>query len=76
LRRISTVASAQRIARGEGRNKIALRVFAATIALKSTVEVGFVTGRIAITTPTGSATYWRFRSGSSAITPTVFLSFR
>ena len=76
LRRISAVSRAQRIARGDGRQISTLRVLAATMALKSTVEVGLVTGRIAITTPMGSATYWRFRSGSSRITPTVFLSFR
>ena len=35
---------------------IALRVFAATIALNSTVDVGFVIGVSASTTPIGSAT--------------------
>ena len=55
---------------------MALRVFAATMALNSTVEVGFVMGVMAITTPMGSATYSRSRSGSTSITPTVRLSFR
>ncbi len=73
---ISTVRSAQRAARAEGRKTIALRVFAATIDLNSTVEVGFVIGVSASTTPIGSATSWMPRSGSSAITPTERLSFR
>ena len=47
---------AQRAARADGRKIIALRVFAATIALKSAVEVGFVIGSSASTTPIGSAT--------------------
>ena len=74
--RIATARSAQRAARAEGRKTIALRVFAATIALKSTVEVGFVIGVSASTTPIGSATYSMPRSGSSSITPTERLSFR
>ena len=55
---------------------IALRVFAATIDLNRTVDVGFVIGVSASTTPIGSATYWMPRSGSSSITPTERLSFR
>ncbi len=35
---------------------MALRVFAATIALNNTVEVGLVTGVMPSTTPIGSAT--------------------
>ena len=42
---------AQRAARAEGRKTIAFRVFAATIALKSAVEVGLVIGSSASTTP-------------------------
>ena len=71
-----TVRSAQRAARAEGLNTIALRVFAATIDLNSTVEVGLVIGVSASTTPIGSATSWMPRSGSSAITPTERLSLR
>ncbi len=55
-RRISTLRSQQRTAYGDGRKSTALRVFAATIALNSTVDVGLVTGVIASTTPIGSAT--------------------
>src|SRR5215217_4549352 len=40
--RISTTRCAERTAYGDGRNNTALRVFAATIALKSTVDVGLV----------------------------------
>ena len=67
---------AQRAARADGRKITALRVLAATIALKSAVEVGFVIGRRARRTPIGSATYWMPRSGSSSTTPTDFLSLR
>lgn len=63
-------------ANGEGRNSTALRVFAATIALYSTVEVGLVTGVMASTTPIGSATRVMLRSTSSSMTPTDFLSRR
>ncbi len=52
----STARWAQRAARADGRKIIALRVLAATIALNSTVEVGFVIGVSASTTPIGSAT--------------------
>ena len=55
---------------------MALRVFAATMALKSTVDVGLVTGVIASTTPMGSATRTMLFSMSSSITPTDFLSRR
>jgi hypothetical protein len=55
-RRSSATASSQhRRASGAGRNRIALRVLAATIALKSTVEVGLVMGVMASTSPIGSA---------------------
>jgi hypothetical protein len=37
---ISTTRWAERTAYGDGRNRTLLRVFAATIALNSTVEVG------------------------------------
>ena len=67
---------AQRAARADGRKITALRVLAATIALKSAVEVGLVIGSSARTTPIGSATYWMPRSGSSSITPTDRLSLR
>ena len=53
----STARTAQRAARAEGRKIIALRVLAATIDLNSAVEVGFVIGSSASTTPIGSATY-------------------
>ena len=72
----STARSAQRAARADGRNSIALRVLAPTIDLKSAVDVGLVIGSRASTTPIGSATSWIPRSRSSAITPTDFLSFR
>ena len=55
-RSTSAARSAQRMAYGDGRNTIALRVLAATIALNSTVDVGLVIGVIASTTPIGSAT--------------------
>ena len=55
-RSTSTTRSAQRVANGDGRKMIELRVFAATIALNSTVDVGFVIGVIARTVPMGSAT--------------------
>jgi hypothetical protein len=55
-RRISTARTAQPAAAADGRNTIALRVLAATIALNSTVDVGFVIGVSASTTPIGSAT--------------------
>ena len=67
---------AERTAYGDGRNRTLLRVFAATIALNSTVEVGFVIGVTARTTPTGSATDSTPAVGSSSITPTLRLSFR
>ena len=54
----------------------ALRVFAQTIDLNSAVEVGFVIGSSASTTPIGSATYWIARSRSSSMIPTDFLSLR
>jgi hypothetical protein len=54
----------------------ALRVFAHMIDLNSVVEVGFVIGVSASTTPIGWATYWSARSLSSSITPTDFLSLR
>ena len=57
-RRISTARSEQPAARAEGRKMIALRVFAATIALNRIVDVGLVIGVSASTTPIGSATYW------------------
>ena len=56
--RISIARVAQRAARAEGRKITALRVLAATIDLNSAVEVGFVIGSSASTTPIGSATYW------------------
>ena len=62
---ISIARVAQRAARADGRKIIALRVFAATIALNSAVDVGFVIGSSASTTPIGSATYWIPRSVSS-----------
>ena len=67
---------AQRAARAEGRKMTALRVLAATIDLNSAVDVGFVIGSSAKTTPIGSATYWIPRSGSSSTTPTERLSLR
>ena len=67
---------AQRAARADGRKMTALRVFAATIDLNRAVEVGFVIGRSARTTPIGSATYWIPRSASSSMTPTDRLSLR
>ena len=76
VRTISIARSAQRAARAEGRKTTALRVLAATIALNSAVEVGFVIGSSASTTPIGSATYESARSRSSSITPTVRLSRR
>ena len=54
--RSSIARCAQRAARADGRKIIVLRVLAATMALKSTVEVGFVIGVSASTTPIGSAT--------------------
>ena len=45
-----------------------VRVLAATIALNNTVEVGLVTGVIAMTTPTGSATHSSPASMSSSTT--------
>ena len=55
--RISTARVAQRAARADGRKIMALRVLAPTIDLNSAVEVGFVIGSSASTTPIGSATY-------------------
>ncbi len=74
--RISIARVAQRAARAEGRKITALRVLAATIDLNSAVEVGFVIGSSASTTPIGSATYSIARSASSSITPTERLSCR
>ena len=74
--RSSAARAAQRAARADGRMISALRVFAQTIDLNSAVEVGFVIGSSASTTPIGSATYLSERSRSSSITPTDFLSFR
>ncbi len=74
--RISIERSAQRAARADGRNSIALRVLMPTIDLKSAVEVGLVIGSSASTTPIGSATSSMPRSGSVAMTPTVRLSLR
>jgi hypothetical protein len=67
---------AERTAYGDGRNSTALRVFAATIALNSTVDVGLVIGVMARTTPIGSAIRSRSRSSSWSMTPTLFLSLR
>src|SRR5947209_17639801 len=55
--RTSAARRQQRTARGDGRMISALRVFAQTMDLNSVVEVGFVIGRSASTTPIGSATY-------------------
>ena len=51
---------------------IGLRVFSARSALKIVVDVGFVTGVTAQTTPTGSAISVMPLSSSRATTPTVF----
>ncbi len=52
----------QRWALKDGRKMTALRVFAHTIDLNSVVDVGFVIGVSASTTPIGSATYLSARS--------------
>jgi hypothetical protein len=66
----------ERTARGCGAITIALRVFAAISALKSTVEVGFVTGTRPAITPTGSAIVITRRTVSFSITPTVRSSLK
>ena len=74
--RSSAARAAHRAACADGRMISALRVFAQTIDLNSVVDVGFVIGSSASTTPIGSAMYSRARSRSSSITPTDFLSLR
>ena len=69
---ITRVASPlERTARGCGAKTTALRVLAAISALKSTVEVGFVTGTRPAITPTGSAIVITRFAVSFSITPTV-----
>ena len=53
---------------------IALRVLRASKHLKIAVEVGFVVGITAATTPIGSATFLIPNALSSSITPQVFVS--
>ena len=66
--------SVQREARGWGLATMALRALTAMIDLNITVDVGFVEGISAATTPIGSAIVKIWRSRSSAMTPTVFRS--
>ena len=62
------------LALGCGEKMMAFLVFKAKRALKMVVEVGFVVGITAATTPIGSATFWIPKERSSSMTPQV-LSF-
>ena len=66
----------ERTARGCGASTIALRVLAEISDLKSTVEVGFVTGTSPAMTPTGSAIVITRFCVSLEITPTVRSSLK
>ncbi len=66
----------ERTARGCGASTIALRVLAEISDLKSTVEVGFVTGTSPAITPTGSAIVITRLAVSFSITPTVRSSLK
>ena len=61
-------------ARGCGEIRMALRVFRQIRVLKMAVEVGFVVGMTAATTPSGSATFVMPNAGSRSMTPQVFMS--
>ena len=70
------VSPLERTARGCGASTIALRVLAEISDLKSTVEVGFVTGTSPAMTPTGSAIVITRFCVSFEITPTVRSSLK
>ncbi|CAM5639532.1 hypothetical protein SAURM35S_09794 [Streptomyces aurantiogriseus] len=72
-RTMRAASALQRWAEGWKAKTIGLRVFSAMRALKIVVEVGLVTGVIAHTTPTGSATSITSSMSSRATTPTVFI---
>ena len=61
-------------ARGWGLKIMPLRVFRQISALKIAVEVGFVVGITAATTPMGSAIFFMPAALSSSITPQVRVS--
>src|SRR6516162_481682 len=60
-------------ARGWGLITIELPALSETNVLDIAVEVGFVVGRIAATTPTGTPISTIFSSGNSRRMPTVFI---
>ena len=65
----------QLTALGWGLATMAFLVFKAIRALKNAVEVGFVDGIKAATTPIGSAIFTIFPPSFTPITPTVLRSF-
>ena len=69
-----TVARMQFIAPGCGEMTMAFPAFREMSVLYMTVDVGFVLGMSATTTPTGTATSMVLLTGSSARTPMVFIS--
>ena len=73
-RMMRAASAVQFFARGCGLMIIALRVFSAIRHLKIAVEVGFVVGMTAATTPSGSAMRVIPKAGSRSITPQVRVS--
>ncbi len=71
---IFAAAMVEPFARGCGLMMIPLRVFKEINVLKIAVEVGFVVGITAATTPIGSAIFFTPKAESSSTTPQVFVS--
>ena len=71
---ISAVRAQQRAARGCGAHTIAFPLFTAARHLKSTVDVGFVTGMIPAITPIGAPTAAMRFGSSTHSTPSVLIS--